>query len=39
MYCCSSSPRLTNCTITANTAEYAGGGMDCVVSSNLTLTN
>jgi parallel beta-helix repeat protein len=38
IYCSSSSPVITNCTITGNTADRAGGGIYCSASSP-TITN
>ncbi|NQT18596.1 MAG: M6 family metalloprotease domain-containing protein [Planctomycetes bacterium] len=40
IYCYSSSPTITNNTITANTASfYGGGGMACHLNSSATITN
>jgi len=38
IYCCDSSPTITNCTITGNTAGYYGGGIYCY-NSDPTITD
>ena len=39
IYCESSSPQITNCTITENTAKYSGGGVHCRAHSYASFTN
>ena len=39
IYCYDSSPTITNCTISGNTAEGYGGGISCVYSSSPTISN
>ena len=37
--CSSSSPTITNCTVSGNSADFEGGGIDCRSSSSPTITN
>jgi len=39
IYCYSSSPTISNCTITGNAADWAGGGIGCVYESSPSIIN